>query len=176
MQKYQQKGRSENLGYPFSDYSSYSANPLPERTEDRKKFHPLEGAGRQGWDYDQNRSYGNVFGNNAGPSTYVNRGEVTHYRGKGPRNYRRADERILDDVHKRLEDDWEVDASDIEVTVKDGEVVLSGFVNERFEKRRAEDVVESISGVKQVENRIKKKARFNRAFLDLDVTITSRAC
>jgi hypothetical protein len=156
MQKdHRRKEYGYNLGYPFSDYSSYSANHVPERPVDRRRYHPLEGAGRQGWDYDQNRAYGNVYGDEAGPSTFVNRGTVTHYKGKGPRNYRRTDERILDDLNQRLEEDWEVDASDIEVTVKEGEVTLSGFVNERYEKRRAEDVAESISGVKHVENRLR---------------------
>ena len=55
----------------------------------------------------------------------------------------------------RLTDEYNVDASDIEVSVSNGEVTLTGFVLDRYQKRRAEDVAEHVSGVKHVENRIK---------------------
>jgi osmotically-inducible protein OsmY len=82
------------------------------------------------------------------------RHDDTH-RGKGPKNYRRSDERIREDVSDRLTDEWSVDASDIEVKVIDGEVTLTGFVNDRFQKRRAEAAAESVSGVSNVENRLR---------------------
>jgi len=78
-----------------------------------------------------------------------------NHRGKGPRNYTRSDDRIKDDINDRLSDDPWVDASDIEVTVNSGEVTLTGTINERSEKRRAEDIAEEISGVKHVENRLR---------------------
>lgn len=77
------------------------------------------------------------------------------YRGKGPKNYQRSDDRIREDINDRLSDDWFVDASDVEVTVNSGEVTLSGTVDERTSKRRAEDIAESVSGVKHVENRLR---------------------
>jgi osmotically-inducible protein OsmY len=77
------------------------------------------------------------------------------HKGKGPKGYSRSDERIKEDVNDRLADDVFVDASDIEVTVNQGDVTLTGVVQERSEKRRAEDIVEAISGVKNVENRIR---------------------
>ena len=80
------------------------------------------------------------------------------YRGKGPKGYTRSDERIKEDVNDRLSDDSSLDASDIEVSVQNCEVTLSGTVNTRWEKRRAEDCAESVSGVKNVENRIKVKS------------------
>src|SRR5262245_20667475 len=48
--------------------------------------------------------------------------------GKGPRGYRRSDARIYEDVCEALTRDGEVDASDVEVTVEDGQVMLSGTV------------------------------------------------
>jgi Flp pilus assembly secretin CpaC len=48
-----------------------------------------------------------------------------------------------------------VDASDIDVTVSNGEVTLTGSVDHRSTKRRAEDLAEAVSGVKNVENRIR---------------------
>ncbi len=77
------------------------------------------------------------------------------YRGKGPKNYQRSDDRIREDINDRLSDDWFVDASEIEVTVSNGEVTLSGTVDERTSKRRAEDIAESVSGVNHVENRLR---------------------
>lgn len=77
------------------------------------------------------------------------------HRGKGPRNYSRSDDRIRDDINDRLSDDPFVDASDIEVNVSNGEVTLTGNVDHRSTKRRAEDLAESISGVKHVENRLR---------------------
>jgi osmotically-inducible protein OsmY len=77
------------------------------------------------------------------------------HRGIGPKNYVRSDDRIREDVNDRLTDEWNVDASDIEVSVANGEVTLTGFVADRFQKRRAEDVAEHVSGVRHVENRIK---------------------
>lgn len=82
------------------------------------------------------------------------RHDGTH-RGKGPKNYRRSDERIKEEINDRLTDEWNVDASDIEVQVFNGEVTLTGFVSDRYQKRKAEEVAESVLGVTQIENRIK---------------------
>lgn len=83
------------------------------------------------------------------------RNQSGRYRGKGPRNYNRSDDRIKEDVNDRLSDDPFVDASEIEVTVSSGEVTLTGTVDHRSSKRRAEDLAESVSGVKNVENRLR---------------------
>jgi osmotically-inducible protein OsmY len=77
------------------------------------------------------------------------------HRGRGPRGYMRSDERIIEDVNDRLTEDWMLDASDIEVSASNGEVTLSGTVSERRSKRRAEDLAESVSGVKDVHNTIR---------------------
>ena len=77
------------------------------------------------------------------------------FRGCGPKGYQRSDERIKDDINDRLSDDSWVDASDIEVNVENGEATLTGTVTHRNAKRRAEDLAESVSGVTNVENRLK---------------------
>ena len=79
------------------------------------------------------------------------------HRGRGPKGYRRSDERIKEDVNDRLSDDYYLDASDVEVTVSNTEVTLTGTVNNRNDKRRAEDLAESVSGVSNVENRLRVK-------------------
>ena len=77
------------------------------------------------------------------------------FRGRGPKNYERSDDRIREEVCERLTDADDVDATEIEVTVNSGTVTLSGTVNERYAKRRAEDIVESVRGVKDVQNSIR---------------------
>lgn len=76
------------------------------------------------------------------------------HRGKGPRNYKRSDERIREIVCDLLCDDPYLDASDIEVEVKDGAVILTGSVEDRFAKRLAEDLAQNVTGVVNVENKI----------------------
>lgn len=77
------------------------------------------------------------------------------HRGRGPRGYQRSDERIREDVSDRLSDDGMVDASDIEVSVRGGEVTLSGTVSSRDQKRRAEDIAEAVSAVTNVQNNLR---------------------
>lgn len=77
------------------------------------------------------------------------------YAGHGPRNYRRSDERIEEDVSERMAWDSELDASDIEVEVENSEVTLTGTVDSRFAKRLAEDLAESCAGVLDVRNRLR---------------------
>lgn len=77
--------------------------------------------------------------------------------GRGPKGYVRADERIRDDVNDRLTYDRHVDASDIEVTVSNGEVTLNGMVLDRFSKRHAEDIIENLNGVTHVQNNLRVK-------------------
>jgi osmotically-inducible protein OsmY len=78
-----------------------------------------------------------------------------NYKGKGPRGYTRSSERIKEDVCDRLSDDSYVDASEIDIKVDGSEVILSGTVHSREEKRRAEDLAESISGVSNVQNQLR---------------------
>lgn len=77
------------------------------------------------------------------------------HKGKGPKGYTRSDDRIKEDINDRLSDDVFVDASSIDVTVEKGEVTLTGTVSTRSEKRRSEDIAEQVSGVKNVENRLR---------------------
>ena len=77
------------------------------------------------------------------------------HKGKGPRGYQRSEERIKEDVCDRLCDHPAVDATNINIEVSGTEVVLTGTVTSKDEKRRAEDIAESVSGVRNVENRIR---------------------
>jgi len=81
--------------------------------------------------------------------------ETRGHRGRGPKNYTRSDERIREDINDRLTDHDYLDASNIDVAVNSSDVTLTGTVNSRYEKRLAEDIAENVSGVKNVENRIR---------------------
>ena len=80
--------------------------------------------------------------------------EQRQYHGKGPKSYRRSDERIREDVNDRLSEGY-LDATEIEVQVSEGLVTLTGTVNSRTDKRRAEDIAEDVRGVKNIENRLR---------------------
>jgi osmotically-inducible protein OsmY len=82
------------------------------------------------------------------------------HRGKGPKSYRRSDDRMLEDLNDRLYDDPYVNATGIETEVRDGEVILSGTVESKQAKRRAEDIAEMVSGVRNVENRLRITRQF----------------
>ncbi len=82
-------------------------------------------------------------------------GRTRGARGLGPQGYKRSDDRISDDAHERLTDDAWVDASFIAVSVSAGEVTLSGTVETREAKHRAERLVENISGVTHVQNNLR---------------------
>lgn len=127
----------EAAGYAGSRHRPYEGRP-----ED------FQGGGYQGYEGRSGlmgtRHYEDDFGR---PS----------HRGRGPKNYRRSDKRIHEDVSDRLTDDRHVDASDIEVSVSDREVTLSGEVDSRQAKRHAEDCADSVAGVEHVQNDLRVK-------------------
>ena len=77
------------------------------------------------------------------------------FAGQGPKGYQRSDERLREEVSDQLMADDYIDASDIEVEVRQGEVTLSGTVRDRWAKRRAEDCAEQVMGVRDVMNQIR---------------------
>lgn len=110
--------------------------------------------GREGW------RNPNDFGTQTPWGTHLNwteqgsRGQG-QYTGRGPKGYQRSDERIREDVNDRLTDHPDIDASDIEVRVDQGVVILSGNVDSRRTKRLAEDVTDSVRGVRDVHNQLR---------------------
>jgi len=141
--------------------SSYSRNnPYYSGSTFNSASHPNSNA----WDrYSQNlsNSYGREsYNRDFSGTTYGSFGDTgsmnsTSNAGKGPKNYKRTDERIREDVSEILERDPHVNASEIEVMVKDGVVTLSGTVDHRLAKRHAEDIIEHASGVTDVKNELK---------------------
>lgn len=117
--------------------------------------------GRGGWNAesagDRSRGYGREFSttgegrrDSGGPPSWS--AGYGSFAGRGPRNYRRSDERVREDVNERLTADPRVDAWDIDVRVQNGEVTLSGIVADRHTRRLAEEIVEDLPGVRDVKN------------------------
>ena len=96
------------------------------------------------------------------------------HRGKGPAGYTRTDDRIREIVCEVLTDDDHIDATNIEVSVKNGEVTLSGAVEDRGQKRMAEDRIENLSCVKDVVNQLRVGSRDrSRSSSDTSSTLSS---
>lgn len=83
--------------------------------------------------------------------------EEAGHRGKGPKNYRRSDARIFEDVCEALAENDAIDATDVEVTVMGGEVVLDGSVMTQRMKEMAEEVTLAVSGVKTLRNLLRTR-------------------
>ena len=114
--------------------------------------------GRREWNRDWNQGMGGGW--NQTPERYRGSqwsqgGMQGQYSGRGPRNYKRQDSRIEEDINEQLTRHAMIDATDIEVHVQNGEVTLRGHVDSRGAKRLAEDIAESTFGVKDVDNQIK---------------------
>ncbi|HYD89287.1 MAG TPA: BON domain-containing protein [Vitreimonas sp.] len=112
------------------------------------------GQGRQGLNLQDFGGYEGSFGQ-GGYLTRGSRRQWGGHAGRGPKNYTRSDDRIREDVNDRLTDDPDVDASEIDVKVSNGQVTLAGTVDSRDEKRRAEDCAEAVSGVRDVQNNLR---------------------
>jgi osmotically-inducible protein OsmY len=84
-------------------------------------------------------------------------GQGQTLRGRGPKGYKRSDDRIREDVCDRLTEHSDIDASDIEVNVKNGEVTLTGTIPERRIKYMVEQLVETLPGVQEIHNQLRSK-------------------
>jgi osmotically-inducible protein OsmY len=119
----------------------------------------LSGQGYGGQDLSGRASYGSQGGMHGQMDQSAGRYGSMGYRGMGPKNYSRSDERIREDLNERLTDSDEIDASGLSVEVNNGIATLTGAVEQRWMKHLAEDLAESCSGVRDVTNRITVKSQ-----------------
>lgn len=131
------------------------------RYETRERDGDFEDRAREAGDFFRRtgRKISNWFSDVAGEGGYgEDRQRYEAFRGargRGPKGYQRSDDRISEEVHQRLTDDPWLDASEINCSVSGGEVTLSGTVDSREAKHRAERIVEDLSGVKHVQNNLR---------------------
>lgn len=148
--------RSGSSNWQDSNYGGYSPGYNEQNRNSGNRYRPdydRRDNDRNWWDRTKDK-VSSWFGDDDDDRNR-NRQYSGGHRGKGPKDYQRSSERIKEDVCDRLSDDDALDATHIQVQVQGNEVILSGTVNERYQKRYAEDLVESISGVRHVENRIR---------------------
>ncbi|HVY80191.1 MAG TPA: BON domain-containing protein [Steroidobacteraceae bacterium] len=74
---------------------------------------------------------------------------------RGPKNYRRSDERLLEDIYLHLLNNPALDSSDVSIEVHRGVATLSGTVPTRHMKHEMEDLILAIPGIEEVHNRVK---------------------
>jgi osmotically-inducible protein OsmY len=67
----------------------------------------------------------------------------------------KADDRIYDDVRRRLADDPEVKGAAIEVTITNGAITLKGRVRDEKAREKATRVAKKVKGVTTVDNQLK---------------------
>jgi osmotically-inducible protein OsmY len=153
---YDDRYRSSEQYYTKDRYDNYSDEQDEQRLksiyggDERNYGNANQGSfDREWWERMRNRVAG-WFGSDK----EVNR-TAGKYGGIGPKNYKRNEQRIYEDVCDVLMDNDGIDASDIEVRVEGNYVILSGTVHTHIEKRRAENISASIPGVWDVENRIR---------------------
>lgn len=146
--------------YGYRDSREFGGSPYEAR-HDQPPGHRDFG-GHHGYDTHGQHPGHRDFGRGEAPSAYGRGGRDWSgsgypggYRGTGPKDYERTDERIRDDVCERLTEHDAIDASNIDVRVTAGVVQLSGDVPERYMKHLAEDAVADAVGVKDVENTLR---------------------
>jgi osmotically-inducible protein OsmY len=112
-------------------------------------------------DREREGSYGNgwSFGGQGGMGSQGTARRRGQHSGKGPKGYQRSDERIREDVSEALSQHGDLDASEISVDVRGGEVTLTGTVDSREAKREAERAIENEPGVKEVQNQLRVRER-----------------
>ena len=99
---------------------------------------------------------GSMRGEGEGGSGGRSRGQ---HSGRGPKGYKRSDDRIRDEVNDQLMDSGDIDPSDVEVSVDDGVVTLTGTVEDRRDKYEMEQLASSVLGVQDVVCQIRVKRR-----------------
>jgi osmotically-inducible protein OsmY len=156
--------REDRLDRDWSDRAARTSERAWDRTRDAARdFTDRDRDGRRGLAEFADNDRASYYSGYSRPSyrdDYWTRDgalgwQAANYAGRGPRGYQRSDERIREDVCDRLTDDPRIDASDIEVHMQGGELTLSGSVRTRDEKHFTEDLVERITGVREVNNHLR---------------------
>jgi BON domain-containing protein len=85
-------------------------------------------------------------------------GHEPHARRGGLPDAARSDAEIQGELEARFEDDGELDARDVRITVSGGEAILQGSVGTRRDVRTAGDIAKACRGVRSVRNELGVRA------------------
>ena len=88
------------------------------------------------------------------------------HRGKGFKGWKRSDDSIYEEIGRILEQRADIDPSDVEVKVRNGEVTLEGTVPDRMTKRRMEEALDMVSGITDIQNRVRIQSQSNKGGQD----------
>ena len=155
----------ESASYEDDDFSDSQRRYEPFRVGTGMGLGSTGGRG----DYGREREFGQSYGGASGYGSRSGWDLGTHqrdtgmgsgtsrpsFRGMGPSHYKRSDDRIRDDIYERLTDSHVIDARSIMVDVNEGNVTLTGTVGERRMRYAAEDLVERIGGVANINNQLR---------------------
>lgn len=134
--------------FPQQDYGSRYSSQQDQAQASRMPYKNWSAGSQEGTGSSERWGYGNYE--------------------RGPKGFKRSDERIKEEVSEALYRDNSVDASEIEVAVQDGEVTLTGIIANRRMKRLAEDCIENISGVTDIHNEIRVQSPEGRTSSNSD--------
>lgn len=76
------------------------------------------------------------------------------YVGCGPRGYRRSDARIAEDINEALTWHPDIDASEVEVAVREGAVTLTGLVYDPQTRRLIVELALQTAGVCELDDQL----------------------
>ena len=149
------RGREQDYGQDYGEDYRASGESGWTGNEGWQSTSPWQRSQRRGPEIGRYENMSGRWGYEGSQDTM--RRNEGQYVGRGPRGYKRSDDRIEEDINERLTQHGTIDATDIEVSVQNAEVTLRGTVDSRQAKRLAEDIADAVSGVKEVVNQIKIK-------------------
>lgn len=121
----------------------------------REQYGQRQTGGRQQRSqFDDVGGFGPYFGKGIVRGALLGRGRFS---GKGPKGYSRTDEQLKEEICRKLYEHPEIDASDVTVEVKGGELMLTGTIDSRHARDLIEDEADRVMGIKEVNNQIRIK-------------------
>jgi osmotically-inducible protein OsmY len=105
--------------------------------------------------YGGERGYGYFYGGAGAASGGYSEVERPRPVSRGPKGYKRSDERLKEDISERIMQRHDIDASEVTVEVQNGKVTLEGTVSDRRMKHALEDLADACPGVEDVDNRVR---------------------
>ena len=150
-------------GHSAARYNSIAASMTPRRYRD--DFNPnwmtrggaseyRHNSSGQG-DIENRRRWDAMSANGDYGDGQLRRNEPGEFVGRGPKGYSRSDQRMEEDINEELTRHPHLDATEIQVQVKDGVATLTGEVRTKQCKRTAEDIAEDVSGIRDVQNQLR---------------------